>query len=67
MSAIRYIAPALAAVGHAAAQSCSVSATTTIQNGGDASAIASCSTFSGSIAIATSVGGDINMDGIQKI
>ncbi|KAI7389378.1 hypothetical protein KC332_g14309, partial [Hortaea werneckii] len=53
MSAIRYIAPALAAVGHAAAQSCSVSATTTIQNGGDASAIASCSTFSGSIAIAT--------------
>ncbi|KAI7002295.1 hypothetical protein KC366_g19313, partial [Hortaea werneckii] len=68
MSAIRYIAPALAALGHAAAQSsCSVSSTTTIQNGGDASAIASCSTFSGSIAIATGVGGDINMDGIQKI
>lgn len=51
---LRYALPALAAAGAARAQ-CSVSGTTTIQNGGDATAIASCSTFSGSIAIATNV------------
>jgi hypothetical protein len=50
-----------------AAASCSISATTTIQSNGDASAIASCSTFSGSIAIATGAAGDIALNGIKKI
>jgi hypothetical protein len=47
--------------------SCSVSATTTIQNAGDASAIASCSTFSGNIAIATGTTDDISFPGVKKI
>ena len=46
---------------------CSVSATTTIQNAGDASAIASCSTFSGNIAIATGTTDDISFPGVKKI
>lgn len=46
---------------------CSVAATSTIQNAGDASALASCSTFSGSIAIATGTTGEIAIDGVQEI
>ncbi|KAK5110758.1 hypothetical protein LTR62_005635 [Meristemomyces frigidus] len=63
--AARYIVPALAVAGRAAAQ-CSA-ATTTIQNGGDASALASCQTFSGSIAIATGFVDTVSLDGIQRI
>ena len=48
------------------AASCSNSATTTIQNGGDATALASCTTFSGSVAIATSVADDIALGGNLK-
>jgi len=48
------------------AASCSA-ATTTIQNAGDASALSGCSTFSGSIAIATGTTDSIALDGIQKI
>jgi len=58
--------PALAAASGAYA-ACSVSATTTIQNAGDASAIASCSTFSGNIAIATGTTDDISFPGVKKI
>jgi hypothetical protein len=42
-------------------------ATTTIQNAGDASALASCQTFSGSIALATGTTDAIALDGIQRI
>lgn len=65
MAALRYLVPALAVAGRAAAQ-CSA-ATTTIQNAGDASALASCTTFSGSIAIATGTTDQIALDGIQRI
>lgn len=46
---------------------CSASGTTTIQNSGDATAMASCTTFSGSIAIETGSAGPIAIDGIQKL
>lgn len=50
------------------AQSCGSSGeTTTIQNAGDASAIASCSTYSGSIAIATGTTDDIELGDLQEI
>src|SRR5690349_1350436 len=50
------------------AATCSISATTTIQNSGDATALASaCSTFSGSIAIATGTTDDIALDGLQQL
>lgn len=50
-----------------ASAGCSVQATTTIQNAADASALASCATFEGSIAIATGTTENINFDGIQRI
>ncbi|KAL1296870.1 hypothetical protein AAFC00_004487 [Neodothiora populina] len=66
---MKYIAPALALAGSVMAQSsasCSA-ATTTIQNAGDASALASCTTFTGNIAIATGTTDNIALDGIKKI
>jgi hypothetical protein len=63
--AMRYLVPALAIAGRAAA-SCSAS-TTTIQNAADASALATCQTFTGSIAIATGTTDSIALDGIQRI
>ncbi|GAB7342070.1 hypothetical protein MBLNU457_g0352t1 [Dothideomycetes sp. NU457] len=69
MSVVKYIVPALAALGGVAAQSsntCSA-ATTTIQNNGDASNVARCTTFTGSIAIATGTTGDISLNGLQTI
>jgi hypothetical protein len=65
-SVLRIALPALAAAGSAYA-ACSVSATTTIQNSGDASAFASCKTFSGNIAIKTDAPGPIALDGIQTL
>lgn len=50
-----------------AAASCSVSATTTIQNQGDATGLASCKTFTGSIAIATGTSDQINIPNVQEI
>ena len=49
--------------------SCSIDlfATTTIKNSGDATALASCRTFSGSIAIATDTTDNIALDGIRTI
>lgn len=69
MSSFMKIAlPALALTGSVYAQSsCSVSATTTIQNAGDATALAGCKTFSGSIAIATGTTDDIALNGIKKL
>ncbi|KAL1629686.1 cell wall protein Ecm33 [Neofusicoccum ribis] len=62
----KYALPVVAAAAGAHA-ACSASATTTIQSSGDASAIASCSTFSGSIAIATGAAGDIALNSVQSI
>ena len=46
---------------------CSVSGTATIQNQGDATALASCSTFSGSIAVATGTTEDINIASVRAV
>lgn len=59
--------PALAVAGTAFAADCSTTATATIQNAGDATGLASCSTFSGSIAIATGTTDDIVLNGVKKI
>lgn len=63
---LKYALPALAVIGGASA-ACSVSATSTIQNAGDASALATCSTFTGSIAIATGTTDAINLAGVRTI
>jgi hypothetical protein len=63
----RYVLPALAAASTTYA-ACSVSGTTTIQNSGDATALASCTkTFSGSIAIETGTSDPIALDGVGTI
>jgi len=67
MSILRFVLPALAAAGTAFASSCSIQGTTTIQNSGDATALASCRTFTGSIAIATGTTDDINIGSVQTI
>ncbi|KAF2720768.1 hypothetical protein K431DRAFT_346872 [Polychaeton citri CBS 116435] len=66
---MKYIVPALAVAGRVAAQSSCSAATTTIQNAGDASAIAAnCRTFSGDIAIATGTTDEIDLSGqLQEI
>jgi hypothetical protein len=46
---------------------CSVSGTATIQNQGDATALASCSTFSGSIAVATGTTDNINIASVRAV
>ncbi|KAF2100629.1 hypothetical protein NA57DRAFT_54707 [Rhizodiscina lignyota] len=66
MVMLKYVFPALVAVGSVSA-SCSVSATTTLQNAGDAAALTTCSTFSGSIAIATSTSDNIAINGVEEI
>lgn len=67
MLKIALSALAAASTAYAASSSCSVSATTTIQNAGDATAVAACETFSGSIAIATGTTDDIALDGMKKL
>jgi hypothetical protein len=71
MYATKYLVPAFAVLGlAAAAQSTSIcsQATATISSQADATALASsCSTYSGSIAIASSVAGSIDISGIQQI
>jgi len=64
----KYLAPVVAiAAGRVAAQSSCSAATTTIQNQGDASGLASCTTFSGSIAIATGTTDNIMLNNIEVI
>jgi len=63
---------ALAAVGVASAASstasgCSVSATTTISSAAEATALNSCTKFTGSIAIDPSVAGALTLDGIDQL
>jgi hypothetical protein len=65
-SIMKFALPALAAAGTAYAQ-CSTSATATLQNAGDATGLASCSTFTGSIAIATGTTDDIAIGGVKRI
>ncbi|KAF2490715.1 hypothetical protein BU16DRAFT_530349 [Lophium mytilinum] len=62
----RFVLPALAAAGTAVAASCSASATT-IQNQGDATALAACKTFTGNVVIATGTTDQINIPTVQKI
>jgi hypothetical protein len=64
---MRYIVPALAVVAGAAAQCGKDGETTTIQNSGDASALSGCSTYKGSIEIASTTTGSISLDGISTI
>ncbi|KAF2740693.1 GPI-anchored cell wall organization protein Ecm33 [Polyplosphaeria fusca] len=65
--AMNIVLPILA-IASTAYASCSVSGTTTIQNAGDATQLATCTnTFSGSIAIETGAAGPIALDGIKKI
>lgn len=65
MYSLRYILPAVATARLAAA---ACSGTSTIQNSGDASAIAqACSTFSGTIAVATQAADELKLDGLQEI
>lgn len=65
-SMLKIALPALAAASTAYA-ACSASATLTVQNAGDATALATCSTFSGSIAVATGTTEDIALNGIKKL
>ncbi|KAF2035566.1 hypothetical protein EK21DRAFT_96778 [Setomelanomma holmii] len=62
----RIVLSALAAASVAVAD-CTFSATSTIQNAGDATALASCSTVSGSIAIATGTTDDIALSGVKVL
>lgn len=66
-SIMKIALPVLAAASSAYAASCTISATATVSNAADATALSSCSTFSGSIAIATSTTDDIVLDGIKKL
>lgn len=63
---MQIVLPALAAAGLAHAE-CSASPTTTVQNQGDVAAMTTCSTFSGSIAIATGTTEDIALSGIKHL
>lgn len=65
-SVMKIALPALVAASGAYA-ACSTSGTATIQNAGDASALATCSTFTGNIAIATGTTDDITIPGVKKI
>lgn len=68
MAGLRYIAPALAVAAGAAAQACGGgSGTTTIQSNADATGLANCQTYSGSIAIATGTTDNIQLNGITRI
>ncbi|KAF1955519.1 hypothetical protein CC80DRAFT_516945 [Byssothecium circinans] len=46
---------------------CSASATQTIENAGDASAIATCTTYSGNIAVATGMTDDLSLGTLEQI
>ncbi|XPT00931.1 cell wall protein Ecm33 [Ascochyta lentis] len=65
-SFLKIALPALAIAGSASA-ACSASATLTVQNAGDATALATCSTFSGSIAVATGTTDDIAFNSVKRI
>ncbi|KAF2086140.1 GPI-anchored cell wall organization protein Ecm33 [Saccharata proteae CBS 121410] len=65
---LKYAVPLAAVAATAAAQSsCSIASTTTISQAAEASAFSACSTFSGSIAIATGASGDFAINGVKEI
>lgn len=66
--AAKYILPALAALSTVNA-ACSITSTTTIVNPAGASALATCTTFTGDIVMATGVAnaGMVDISGIEKI
>lgn len=66
MVVLRYVVPALAVVSGVLAQ-CSTKGTLTITNTADATKIATCQTYTGSIAINSKAAGDIALDGPTKI
>ncbi|KAL8874357.1 MAG: hypothetical protein Q9174_000308 [Haloplaca sp. 1 TL-2023] len=63
---MQYILPALALASTALAQ-CSNSGTLTIVSSADASELASCTTYSGSVAIETSLATDMDANGRQQL
>lgn len=63
----RLALPLLAAAGSAYAAECSTKGTATIQNAADATALASCKTFTGDIAIETGAGTAVQLNGIKKL
>lgn len=67
MAITAFLLPALAFAGTALGQGCSTDATATITASADASAIASCTTFDGSIAIETGLGVPSGGDGHQSL
>ncbi|KAL8857329.1 MAG: hypothetical protein Q9178_006095 [Gyalolechia marmorata] len=66
MAIVQYLLPALALAGTAFAQ-CSNSGTLTIASSADASELASCSTYSGSVAIETGLAYPKNANGLQQV
>jgi len=66
MSILKVLILATVAVGRVLAQDCKADSTT-IQNQGDAKALASCSSISGDIVISSVATGSISLDGIQTI
>lgn len=69
MAVLRYIVPAIAVAAGAAAQqaACGSGGTTTIQSNADATKLASCQTYSGSIAIATGTTDNIQLSSVREI
>lgn len=66
MAGLRYLVPALAVAGRAVAQ-CGSGGTTTIQSNADATGLSGCTTYSGSIALATGTTDNIQISGIRRI
>lgn len=68
MAATRYALAALAAAGSAYAQNgCRATGTLTVVSPADASGLSSCTTFSGSVAIATEAAGDFSFPSVRRI
>lgn len=68
MASTRYVLSALAAAGAVFAQNgCSTSATLTVVSPADASGLSSCTTFSGSVAIATEAAGIFSFPSVRRI
>lgn len=64
---LKYIVPAMAVAGKAlAASSCSAD-TTTLHSQADATGLAGCQTFTGSVALATDAAGSIDISGVKEI
>lgn len=62
---VKYLLPAVAAIGSAAAQC--TQPTATINAPADATGLSSCSTFKGSIVVNTGASGQVDLTGIQQI